>query len=290
MLGYYENKWRIFFLSKRKQIHATTVAYNDISSLSPDIYDDIFTGKMDYLLIKNFIQPDELNYLKNTSIQQLKTSSFRETTKSGCFLGKSLLEKNTLGDYFTSAENYNKQEKDLLGFSFNNRISALLRKISRASDISIPQNAKGIPYTGNTLRILEADKVAFPPHTDKYVHDIHPKSEELKNMISDDNLISFFALINKPEEGGRLFLFDKHYKDTPPEILHELSYGNYTKVQKYIYRHDCIRIDMNEGDLVLFDAGQRWHMIEPVSGKTDRITIGCFTSYSKDRNSIYFWS
>lgn len=66
--------------------------------------------------------------------------------------------------------------------------------------------------------------------------------------------------------------------------------GDYTNVQRYIYKHDVIEVNMEEGDLILFDAGQRWHMVEPIYGQTDRITVGCFTSYNKDKTKIYYWS
>lgn len=291
MLSNFENNLRLFFRKRDRNVRAKSVHIDALDASNRSDYDDVFTGKLDYLLIRDFIRPDELDRFSRHYPELLAAQyPFLEKTKTGFFIGNSLLEKNSLDDYFNNAEAYHRHEKALLGFSFNERLSALIPRISGVGTSGIPHNAAGRSYLGNTIRVLEPDKAAFPAHTDKYVHDTHPKAQELNAQISAENMISFFAVLQNPDRGGRLFLFSKLYKDTSSGILNELTYGNFTAVQRYIYRFPSIRVDMQPGDLILFDAGQRWHMVEPIFGNQPRITVGSFTAYNKAKDAIYFWS
>lgn len=254
-------------------------------------YEDVFTGKLDYLIIKDFISKDELKkFHQKISILLSENKSVLESKKTGFFLGKSILGSKDLSEYFEIAKTYNKTEPEILGFSFIERLRAVLNKISDTPSVKIPVSATGKDYLGSSIRILEPDKAAFPAHTDKYVHDIAEEARELNSMISSENIISFFAVLKNPEKGGRLFLFNKLYKDTSADVLNNLTFGDFSEVQKYIYKHEAIEVPLQEGDLILFDAGQRWHLVEPIYGAQQRITVGCFTSYSKGRDAIYIWS
>lgn len=193
MLSNFENKIRIKLFSKSKKINVKNIDILELKESNKTDYDDIFSGKLDYLIIKNFITPAEIKTIQsNIEIIKQDNSFFNEKTKTGLFLGKSLLEKNTLEEYFIAAEAYHRQETKLLGFSFNKRIKEVIRQISNIKDIEIPVNRNGDYYLGNSVRILEASKAAFPAHTDKFVHDNSEKAKELNTVISSENMISFF--------------------------------------------------------------------------------------------------
>ncbi len=278
-------------LKKARNIRKKVLDINELNESNKNDYDDVFSGKLDYLLIKNFIPKSELSQFNNQlNLADNIKNNYREHTKSGFFLGYSLLEANSISDYFVMADKYNAHEKDILGFSFNERIIQLTEKISSVHSIEIPVNEKRDQYLGNTVRVLEPNKPAFPAHTDKYVHDINPKARHLNTLITPENLISYFAVLKNTCKGGRLYLFNKYYSDTPHQILEELTSGDFKKVQKYIYRNEVIKIDLEEGDLILFNAGNRWHLVEPIYGPDARITVGSFTSYNKNKDKIYIWS
>jgi hypothetical protein len=281
----------MMFLKKSNKTMEKRLKYPKLEHASTRDYDDVFTGKLDYLIIQDFISKDELkNFHQKISLLHSENKSILENKKTGFFLGKSILGSKDLSEYFEIAKTYNKTEPEILGFSFVERLKSILNKISVASSVQIPVSASGKDYLGSSIRILEPDKAAFPAHTDKYVHDIAEEARELNSMISSENIISFFAVLKNPEKGGRLFLFNKLYKDTSPDILNNLTSGDFSEVQKYIYKHEALEVPLKEGDLILFDAGQRWHLVEPIYGTRQRITVGCFTSYNKKKDTIYLWS
>jgi hypothetical protein len=291
MLNTLHNRIRIALLRKEAIIHSKVFDSLNNDSFEKEDYNSIFTDKNDYIIVKNFITHVEITEFNKKRNAILNSNTWlKEKTKTGLFLGKSLLAANTLEEYFAVAEKYNRHENEILGFSFNKRLEDYIKKISDVKSVEIPKNKAGSDYLGNSIRVLSPGKAAFPVHTDKYVHDISEKSQELNTIISDENIVSFFAVLSNAEKGGQLYLFDYYYRNTPHSILNELTNGNFAKVQKFVYKRKSIKVYLEEGDLILFDAGQRWHLVEPIYGKKERVTIGCFSSYNKSKDKIFYWS
>lgn len=288
MLHFLKNKIKLFFLKEHIACSKIIIDYSELEKLPSSVFDDIFTGKLDYLLIRNFITKDEIKSFKKNNIPFLKDYNKLLVKKNDrSFIGLPILETTDKKEHFKIAKEYKQNEEKILGFSYNERIIKVLSKITSLQNIEIPKDKTGNEYLGNSVRFLD---VTFSIHIDKIVFDTHIQSEELRTMMSPENILSFYSVLKNPIIGGRLFLFNKLHKDTPENILEQNAIGNFKVVENYIYQYDVTKIKVNEGDLILFDAGQRWHLIEPMLGYEKRISIGCNTSYNKEKTKIYFWS
>ena len=42
--------------------------------------------------------------------------------------------------------------------------------------------------------------------------------------------------------------------------------------------------------MCIFAGGHIWHVVEPVVGDVDRLTVGGFLAFSHDRERVLYWS
>ncbi|MHC5719332.1 MAG: 2OG-Fe(II)-dependent halogenase WelO5 family protein, partial [Nostoc sp.] len=60
--------------------------------------------------------------------------------------------------------------------------------------------------------------------------------------------------------------------------------------QVFDQQYGSMTFKPNIGDMMLFDGGHFYHCIVPTIGDRTRITIGGFLSFSKEHDTIYYWS
>jgi hypothetical protein len=142
-----------------------------------------------------------------------------------------------------------------------------------------------------TLRILRPSKVDIHHHVENQsVEQYANFFQELGYYLQVYNQFSFVLMVQAPEQGGEIVLFDEVWKghhlveqqrkalddmDTADAIAH--------KIKEVI----CL----NAGDLLIFPAGITWHKVAEVSGNIERITLGGFIGKSlTEENSYLFWS
>lgn len=278
---------RNLFAKRKKSSTGKIVNYPEISSLDATTYESVYTGETDYILVKNFISPDEL-VKANARLEQARRNAplMHEVQGSRSFIGIPILEATDSEQYFNVADICNERQEEMLGFSFNRRVEAILKHLSGLDRIEIPVSRNGRSYLGNIIRVLNRN---FYHHCDKQFHDIHPMTDELNAMSDPENTISVYAVLKNPEKGGRLYTYDILMRDTPQHILEDNLNGNFLPVRRYVERFPVQKINVEEGDLIIFGGGQKWHMIEPIKSDHPRITIGCITNYSAANDRIYYW-
>jgi hapalindole-type alkaloid chlorinase len=104
--------------------------------------------------------------------------------------------------------------------------------------------------------------------------------------------LSFFFLLQEPESGGELTLYDFEWKKGQTK---KSNHENKEVIMedgsiRYIDGEEVQIIDPKKGDLVLFAGGQIWHRVEEVLGTRERITMGGFLDYGWDRKKVFYWS
>jgi hypothetical protein len=109
----------------------------------------------------------------------------------------------------------------------------------------------------NTHRGIELNRLY---HASFYEHITCPIDLDLGQL-------GFFLQLQKPDSGGVLRVFE----------------GEVTE-------NKFIDIESKIGELVLVNESAYWHAVTPISGHTDRLTIGGFLSYAQDKKSFYAWS
>lgn len=97
-------------------------------------------------------------------------------------------------------------------------------------------------------------------------------------------------MLQSPEIGGELEVYDFVWNDTPKHIV-----GGMNVVEKKKERENILlnkkskKLNLEKGDFLLFDGGRIWHQVRPVLGPINRITVGGFTALSKNQREVYYW-
>lgn len=97
--------------------------------------------------------------------------------------------------------------------------------------------------------------------------------------------LSYFVVLQKPEIGGSLSVYDLLWD---PESSDD-SWENGEREDAYFDGLPRLKVDPEPGDLVVFGGGFRWHRIEPVLGPIPRMTYGGFCAPSVDGTALQFW-
>lgn len=279
-MDYMKNLKHLFNLFRSKPL-------KEITESNEHAFEDIFFGKSDVLIIENFLTNDEVKIIQNYTLHAKETfPSLVDQKYMGYTIGKTLFESDSLEMYFDLASMFQQNKLDILGINLEERITALLHAISNKPITStIDKNT----YLSISARIMHPNNKGLTLHSDFHIHQIREESRELCKNIHDKTLLSCIVIVQQPKEGGKLLIYDLNYDDIPSKLT-DFSTSSYDDLIKYVKKGKHHTYNPPEGSILLFNAGQRFHEVEPIKGDTPRITVGCFASYSKNMEKILIWS
>lgn len=267
---------------------------NKLLQLKPDNLNDcgdvmtsIRNGQIDGILIRDFMPPEialshAQNLIDNPEVMR-STSCPYGRIYAGTIIGV----RNQFEQYFEDARVFRSECEQLFGSqeNFEPNFAQLLSKIAGGRTVSVPQAPNGNFYSPATIRWVQPGG-AIAPHCEKvYFKTRTPAFELLNRIAAAETIFSFFMLMAQPEVGGELILYDFNWQNQNGNGV-----GKKTD-PKYLESHCNPRlIPIFGGDLIIFNAGQIWHQISEVKGTMPRITIGGFLSFSKDDQTLYYFS
>ena len=262
---------------------------------------DIVSNQLHGLIINNFLSPDEvallIKGLRNTSDSNVIhiEKDFDSYPMSFAQFDQ-MLERNLLKeeDYFLKSEEFINSFVQKFGVDIVSKMKTIFASIKDAPGIEIPKkpntNNKYVPFT---FRELFPGEGCLKAHCENLFFQEFPSFFEKINAFSTlDNQLSFFIVLQKPELGGELTLFDiiwnknqKRLNDNEI-VLQDNTHYQFENEQalKRDYHHPEV------GSLVLFSGGKIWHRVEKVQSQPSRITLGGFLSFSHDGKTLYSWS
>lgn len=270
----------------------------------PNGIEQIRNREFDGFLVKNFLSQDEVQKLIS-EFRKIQEPEYVKTPVGGVFprnfqqvfeLIKNDPEdvaKSKQDAYFKQCEDYYRSFESRFGVDFASKIEAVLKGLGGDRQVEVPTGVddQGI-YAFTTFRCLNPERGEMGFHTGNLFRDIYSKFyEHLETHVDSFNQLSFFVLLQKPESGGTLSLYDIEWKagQTKFEDRYVLDTdGRKRDIDSFDRKIMCI--DPSPGDMVLFNGAQIWHRVEFVHGKSDRITIGGFFAFSKDKKKIMYWS
>jgi hypothetical protein len=129
-----------------------------------------------------------------------------------------------------------------------------------------------------------------------FLHQLAPYfKKHLEKHVALYEQLSFFFVVKKIKDSGDIVLYSKEWNSF--NVKHEHFSDEQQKSDDLIFfRLNNAKdvtfqvIQLNEGDLFVFRAGQIWHRVKNIEHSVDRITMGGFLSQSKKNNSIYYWA
>lgn len=153
---------------------------------------------------------------------------------------------------------------------------------------------KNSPFTLSkttvSYRFLEPQKGNFLLHCG-LLFDEYNKSfyDPIRNEIDQTLQLSFFVMIQKPDSDCDIKVFDAKWDDY--KNIEEHKYfidinGRKTSIYDFEYQD----VNMSEGDLLVFDGGNYWHLVPAFNGVKSRITMGGFISKFLNSNQLSIWA
>ena len=253
----------------------------------------------DVLVIKNFLSADEIKNLLQHLLQMagnelpLKQSktypfSFAEINRTSPQFA------NELNDYFRQSKKFRNIFAQMFAIDMEKKITAILTSLNQNNHAKILDMTEDSSYIPFTVRIIVPEKNHINLHADNMFTDFAPEFyQPLKQVAEVKNQLSFFTVLQKPETGGELSIYNvawdvaKEFNIEEQTIILETGKPLHVENPQELYR---LQFDLDAGDLVVFPGGQLYHRIEEVHGSKMRITLGGFIGYSKTNNEIYYWS
>lgn len=243
----------------------------------PDGINQIYQGKIDGMLLKGVFPRAEMLAVKH----KLENKDYQlEPVGYGTTLGCVLAAVGTNTEkYLKIAASFRSELKRLFATSYEARVEALLSKMSGGRKVELARENDERIYTPATFRFLHPNRGGIGLHRDNEFL-VQPSYQHLNKVAKMVNTLSYFIIIDKPEQGGDLVLYDlpPEQSDTP---IKDLDLKNCSK--KYI--------TPDIGDMILFQGGNILHQVTPdAQGQKTRITIGGFLAISKDEQKVFYWS
>jgi hypothetical protein len=187
--------------------------------------------------------------------------------------------------YLSQCSNHDDSLIETFGFDFASFFDNLLSKLTKLP-LERPVH-NGVQYKSCIVKIWK-EGVELPAHFDSALDD-YESGAYLKELGDTTYMMSFVFVLDMPEGGGELVIYDMHKHNTPKQFLplnliRQKILGEYLDryVQKEAYRP-------KPNTMMLFRGGTPIHKVMPPLGKGLRVTVGGSILPSYDRTKLYYW-
>lgn len=205
--------------------------------------------------------------------------------------------KATLKQYFKDNDQFWAKFKDNFGVDFIGRIQKVLSTCNNNNEASVP---KGIDNMGiyNAATFKEMFPIGkggeLKAHCGNYFHEeFKVFYQHLSEVSQVYDQVSYFTMLDPSDVGGELIVYDLYWENVKIRQKNDTTLvdenGNELDLldENQVTR---IKLKPGPGDMILFSGGKIWHKIEHVTGRSRRLTLGGFVSFSKSDDRIFFWS
>jgi len=251
--------------------------------------EDVFAGKIDGIIVRNFLTRKTREKVKT------KISNWQYSTTlpfhHGVNIGRDLFSAKDDLELYTKEVNRHIEGLDrLFETDYIALINNLFRRLSLLEVNPAPRGDKHT-YSPSTIRVINPNVgIGFQEHVGNEFMKYMSQCKEIRDHVFDEDQLSFFMVIQKPEAGGELTLFDLVWKDSPKYLFEDEGTNKKGRERAdYLSKFKNIQIELNEGDLIIFDGGRIWHKVNEVKGDTQRITMGGFMGLSRNGDGLYYW-
>lgn len=263
--------------------------------------DDILNNETHGFIVNDFLNSDEVNKLI-MGLRNIPNSNLVHIEKDFDSYPMSfaqfdqMLQSNLLKeeDYFLKSEAFINSFNENFGIDIILKMNQIFSFIKNAPRIEIPNKPNTTnQYVPFTFRELFPGEGCLKAHCENLFFQEFPSFFNKINAFSMlDHQLSFFIVLQKPEMGGELTLFDivwnenqRRINDGEIKLENEITYDFDDAIKlKRDYHHPPV------GSLFVFSGGKIWHRVEKIVSAPSRITVGGFLSFSHDKNKLYTWS
>lgn len=270
--------------------------------IQPDMIRPLLNREQDMLLLDGFLDTAQVSVILNevTAWKQAHTAH-RLTLPDGEFFPlpystvradkEELPAREAYDRYFRSSEDFRAYISDRQC----SPTGRLLQYLETSLGIC-PLTLGGRPLLPLGVRTLCPGSGGIDIHCENAF--LNQLSGDFKEMLYSavdlENTLSVFITLSAADHGGDLIVFDHEWDAVQIEI-NRTSYEERHDANGSIFTSRNHRapsgktVRSQTGTAVIFRAAQIWHMVSPVLGKQDRVTVGCFIGQGHD-GKVYYWA
>ncbi len=293
------NNLKSIFSSKEKQfsIHETTP--DELLKIN---FKQIQSREEDGMIIRNFISADICKLLvKNLKKENKNYHSLHDPIFPSSFAQidrNSENFKDEMASCFLDSSSFIDNFSSVYEFDLPKKISAIFSKLNPDKEHRMAHgfDNKGC-YVPGTFRVQHPDNVTINLHCGNQFIQMFPKYyEHLSSKVDVMDQLSYFIMLQEPDEGGRLILYDVSWNDAQDcdTVTNSIIMLDGKTIPLDV--SSAIKsstLEIRNGDLLIFSGGQIWHSVEQVRGNTERVTFGGFIGFGSsptNNNRFYLWS
>jgi hypothetical protein len=258
------------------------------ASEHPDLLRRIAAREADAALVRGVLSSDEVDAAV-ARLNAVRSQSSREIF--GHVLGFPLLrlgEDNAdRSGYYEATKVARATYREAFGFDPHERVVSVLQHMTGGLPIEIPTE-DGAEYNPGTVRwYLPGEGGLFPHVGNEFVD--QNAGGALSHLLTVNQVrewMSWFMVLQRPDSGGTLTIYDLLHADRPPEIDQA---GRDVREPLFAGRRS-VTIDPAPGDLIVFCGGWRYHRVEQIGEGPPRMTYGGFMRADRTGTRIHTWS
>jgi hapalindole-type alkaloid chlorinase len=257
---------------------------------------DIYQRKIDGFLIKNVLSPQEADTIVSNLCNENKDYRLENPVGYSIPLPFAIAkDEQTVSKYLKGAEYFIKESKNVFKVDIIDKIENIFRQMSGGRKIQIPEGKySGTHLAPSNIRVLYPYFGGIHLHCGNYFQNEFPSFFDfLSYKVHLINQLSYFIMLNPPENGGELTIYDMEWKDVQTkaslqenDVVTKLIDGSPLMMDQVKRMY----IKPSKGDMIMFAGGEIWHRVEDIEGKESRVTVGGFMGFSKDDKAIYYWA
>jgi hypothetical protein len=177
--------------------------------------------------------------------------------------------------------------REAFGFDPAERLRSVLSPM--AGDLRLdPPTEQGRPYNFANVRWYDPGSGGLKAHAGNEFIQIAAKGA-MSHLLAQTRVwdhISWFVVLQPPEAGGQLSVYDLLWADYHD---HETAWSDATRDDSFFDTVACMQPNLGAGDMVMFGGGWRWHRVDQVRGTIPRMTYGGFASPALAGEVLNVW-
>ncbi|HMO39710.1 MAG TPA: hypothetical protein PKC76_09730 [Saprospiraceae bacterium] len=240
-------------------------------------------GTLDGVIVEGLIAPQEVVAIVRRFQEIIAIEPFRELYYAAPFghvFGATLMESDLEG-YFRKVPAINRAFEQIFQHRFVATVWGMLSKLGGGYGIYPTVHRPDAVFSIASMRILEPGFDSLEAH----IHQEFPlhfsSYQAVSAQLDLSTELSYYIVLQKPEAGGELVLYDLQWGNTPAAMLQSDVFLTGVRSED-LAQYDQMLLSLDEGDAILFPANRIWHKVAAVSGATRaRITIGGFLAKAR---------
>jgi len=262
-----------------------------------DLVGKIKNQELNGFIMKNVFTDDEVNEMKRF-LSDLDENEFMPTPTGKMFPAPFAIitdAEERLESYYSKLKLFDQHKVDNSSIgTLSRKLDQFFRDVAKDYRVSIPVNkVKDKEVAPGTFRMFYPNRGGLHVHCGNLFQAQSMFYYSLiKNDIDMNDQLSYFVVLQQPEAGGELTIYDMLWDKVKRKESPENNDFVIDDSDNPIYVKDVLSFSVRPlpGDILVFAGGPIWHRVEDIKGAIPRITFGGFLNFSKNNEEVYYWS